>query len=104
MLTPLINGHKYVARVRAMQYTPGVGVKYSWSSGRVFKKLCIFIPTEIVREYLEYDPNPPCIMCGLDWGVLRIDDPIIQRAFVQRCPLTRPSASKSRPTARALRV
>jgi hypothetical protein len=83
-LSPLVNGHTYVARVRAMQFSPGAGITYSWSSGRVFKKLCLVLdPGRIANEYAEWDPNPPCIMCGFDWGQLRIDDPVIQRAFVQ---------------------
>jgi hypothetical protein len=91
LLTPLTNGHKYVARVRAMQYRPGVGVTYSWSSGRVFHKRCLILnPAEISREYAEYDPNPPCIMCELDWSVLRIDDPVIQRAVVARISVADP--------------
>ena len=32
--------------------------------------------------YVEYDPNP-CIWCGPDWGILRIEDPVINRALVQ---------------------
>jgi len=82
-LEPLVNGHKYVARVRAMQFKNGV-VSYSASSGRIFNKLCLFIPREIEREYVEYDPNPPCIMCSLDWRALQIDDPVIQRVLTSR--------------------
>jgi hypothetical protein len=89
VLSPLVNGHKYVARVRAMQFKNGV-VSYSASSGRIFNKLCLFIPREIEREYVEYDPNPPCIMCEIDWSVLRIDDPVIQRAFVRAVSVTDP--------------
>ena len=90
VLTSLVNGHKYVARVRAMQFRNGV-VTYSAPSGRVFNKLCIYLPIEeISRQYAEYDPNPPCIMCELDWSVLRIDDPVIQRAVVRAVGVSDP--------------
>jgi hypothetical protein len=89
VLSPLVNGHKYVARVRAMQFKNGV-VSYSASSGRIFNKLCLFIPREIEREYVEYDPNPPCIVCEIDWSVLRIDDPVIQRAVIRAVSVADP--------------
>jgi hypothetical protein len=80
VLTPLVSGHRYVARVRAMQFKNGV-VSYSASSGRIFNKVCLFIPID--REYVEYNPDWGCPMCDIDWGVLRIDDPVIQRAVVR---------------------
>ena len=83
-LPGLINGHKYVVRVRAMQFRNGV-VTYSASSGRIFYKRCIILidPGKIANEYAEWDPNPPCIMCDFDWGVLRVDDPVMQRAVTK---------------------
>jgi hypothetical protein len=80
VLSPLVNGHKYVARVRSMQFKNGA-ITYSASSGRIFNKTCLFIPID--REYVEYNPDWGCPMCELDWGVLRIDDPVIQRAVVR---------------------
>ena len=42
VLTPLVNGHKYVARVRSMQFKNGA-ITYSASSGRIFNKRCIVL-------------------------------------------------------------
>ena len=57
-------------------------VTYSAPSARVFKKLCLQIPPDPPRvRRVQRDPG--CIRCGLDWSILRIEDPVIQRAITQ---------------------
>ena len=51
-------------RVRALEYRNGA-LNYSASSGRTFKRLCLMIPPERLRQYVAYNPFPECIMCGL---------------------------------------
>src|SRR5262245_10682506 len=82
-LEPLINGHHYVARVRAMEYRPGYPIHYSGSSGRTFKKLCLQIPPYLLRQYVAIDPWPwdDCPQCQLDLEDLRVDDPVILKAI-----------------------
>jgi fibronectin type III domain protein len=61
----LINGHQYVVRVRALQVKNNQ-LTYSMSSGRTFKRLCIYrIGDDILNRYVAYNPFPECIMCGL---------------------------------------
>jgi hypothetical protein len=74
----LINGHSYVVRVRSLQYRNGA-LTYSNSSGRTFKRLCLAIPPERLREYVAYNPFPECIMCGRLEDILDIEDPIIRK-------------------------
>jgi hypothetical protein len=75
---PLVNGHQYVVRVRALESYRGT-YSYSPSSGRTFKRLCLEIPPEKLKDYVAYNPFPECIMCGrIDF---EIDDPVIQRTL-----------------------
>jgi hypothetical protein len=74
----LINGHQYVVRVRALEYRNGA-LTYSNSSGRTFKRLCLVIPTERLRQYVAYNPFPECIMCGRLEDILDIEDPVIRK-------------------------
>ena len=61
----LINGHQYVVRVRALQ-VKNATLTYSNSSGRTFKRQCIYrIDDDILQRYVAYNPFPECIMCGL---------------------------------------
>ena len=78
-LTGLVNGHHYVVRVRALQKRFGV-YSYSASSADTFKRLCLQIPDRILKQYVEYNPWPECIMCGrLEY--VHFDDPVIHRAI-----------------------
>ena len=81
-ISGLINGHQYVVRVRALQ-VKNATLTYSASSGRIFNKICLIIPQEIEREYVEYNPDWGCPMCEIDWRALQVDDPVIQRAVVR---------------------
>jgi hypothetical protein len=78
-ITGLVHGHQYVVRVRAFQ-ARGNTFAYSAPSGRTFKRLCFAIPTERIKQYVEYNPWPECIMCGIR-EQLEIEDPVIQRAL-----------------------
>ena len=74
----LVANHKYVVRVRAVQYLNGA-IQYSLPSGRAFQKTCLFIdPSKWANEYVEYNPWE-CWVCNPIEG-LRIEDPVIQRA------------------------
>jgi hypothetical protein len=79
-LPGLSTNHQYVVRVRAIQFRFGA-ITYSASSGRTFKKACLFYPVDrITREYVAYNPFPECIMCGV-LDDLKIEDPAILRAL-----------------------
>ena len=70
--------HKYVVRVRAVQYLNNA-VQYSLPSGRAFQKTCLFIdPSKWAKEYVEYNPWD-CWVCGPLDG-LNIKDPVILNA------------------------
>ncbi len=59
----LVANHKYVVRVRAVQYLNGA-IQYSLPSGRAFQKTCLFIdPSKWANEYVEYNPWE-CWVCG----------------------------------------
>ena len=74
----LVNGHQYVVRVRALEYRNGA-LNYSASSGRTFKRLCLIIAPERLRQYVAYNPFPECIMCGRLEDILDIEDPVIRK-------------------------
>ena len=76
---PLVHGHQYIARVRAMQFRNGA-ISYSLASGRTFKALCLRIPDEILNRYVAYNPFPECIMCGLRLeDIYEGGDPVIRK-------------------------
>lgn len=78
-LTGLVGGHHYVVRVRALQKRFGV-YSYSASAADTFIRQCLVIPDKIIKQYVEYNPWPECIMCGrLDY--VHFDDPVIYRAI-----------------------
>jgi fibronectin type III domain protein len=83
-ITGLINGHQYVVRVRSLQ-AKGNALTYSWPSGRTFKRLCLILPVEKLKQYVEYNPWPECPMCGLR-EQLEMDDPVIQRIVATAKP------------------
>lgn len=78
-LSPLVTNHKYVVRVRAIQWRAGV-ISFSAPSGRFFQKTCLFIdPAKIAKDYVLYNPWPECPQCNVLDG-LRIEDPRILTA------------------------
>jgi hypothetical protein len=77
VIGPLVNNHHYVVRVRALEWRQGALV-WSNTSARTFVKSCLYIPIEKLKQYVEYNPWPECIMCGrLD--DMQLDDPVIYR-------------------------
>lgn len=82
---PLITGHHYVVRLRALQHRFGTytfsGTDYDhfWSS-------CILV--KIRDEYIEYDPFwwDQCWVCGGLEDILRQDDPVIYRELAKATP------------------
>jgi hypothetical protein len=77
-ISGLVSGHHYVVRVRALQLRNGA-LSYSNSSGRTFKRICLVISPEILNRYVEYDPFPPCIMCGRFEEIYEGYDPVIRK-------------------------
>jgi hypothetical protein len=90
-LTGLANNHKYVVRVRALQFRNGV-TSFSNSSGRTFQKTCLVIRQDILDRYVEYNPFPECIMCGVSLQDIYMgDDPLIAK---QLAAATLPGADR----------
>ena len=81
---PLVTGHHYVVRVRALQHRFGV---YSWSATSYdhFWSNCLAL--KLRDEYIEYDPFwwNQCWVCGGLEEILR-EDPVIYRELRNAAP------------------
>ena len=81
---PLINGHHYVVRVRALQYRFGV-YSFSPTSYDHFWSSCLHL--QLRDEYIEYDPFwwNQCWVCNGLEEILR-HDPVIYRELEKAAP------------------
>ena len=76
---PLITGHHYVVRLRALQHR-STTYSFSGTSYDHFKSSCVLV--KLRDEYLAYDPFrwDDCWVCGPLEGIL-MDDPVIYRGL-----------------------
>jgi hypothetical protein len=70
------SGSEYILCLRAVEVTNSFQVLFSSRTCRVFLVTYKLDLAKIVNKYIEYNPNPGCIMCGLIEFVT--DDPVIQ--------------------------
>ncbi len=59
----LVSGHKYVIRVRALEITSTNHLVFSGTAADTFTRTCLELRQ--TNEYVAYNPDPGCIMCGL---------------------------------------
>ena len=82
---PLITGHHYVIRLRALQHRFGV-YSFSGTDYDHFWSSCILV--KIRDEYIEYDPFwwDQCWVCGGLEEILRQEDPVIYHELAKATP------------------
>jgi hypothetical protein len=79
----LKTGHQYLVRVKALQIRNGVAT-WSPSTARAFTAICPFYPVEKLKQWVEYNPDWGCPMCGV--RELQFDDPVIYREVLAAKP------------------